>query len=175
MKPIVNHSEIVHQNPWYKIRHDKLTWPNGKPGNYYVIETPETACVIAERDEKILIARQYRHTLDAISMEFPGGAIDRNETPTQAAARELQEETGWKAGKLDKLGTLQVLGGLGNIRMHVFLATDLSETEKHHEDSEDGLETVWLTKKEWEDAIRRGEGVDSESLAAWVLYLSNNR
>lgn len=175
MKSIVHASEIAHENPWYKIRHDKLTWPNGKPGNYYVIETPETACVIAEQDGKILIAKQYRHTLDAVSMEFPGGAIDKNETPAQAAARELQEETGLKADKLDELGTLQVLGGLGNIRMHVFHAKNLSETDKQHEDSEDGLECVWITKEEWEDAIRKGTSVDSESLAAWALYLAKNR
>jgi ADP-ribose pyrophosphatase len=90
-KPVVHKTEIVHQNPWSLVRHHSLTWPNGKPGDYYVLELPDACCIIAIQNNQLMTVTQYRLPIDKISTEMPMGRIEKNETPEQGAARELDE------------------------------------------------------------------------------------
>ena len=101
---------------------DKLKWSEGQPetllktvvcnvtsrhnvsregveGDYIIMDAPDWAIVIAEKDDKFLMVKQWRHGEAALSIEFPGGVIDKGESPEEAARRELEEETGCKAAK----------------------------------------------------------------------------
>lgn len=170
MKPSVQGSEIIHTNPWYRIRHDKLTWTSGKPGEYFVIETRDTVIVMAIKDDQIMVIKQFRHAVDKFMLEFPGGSVNDGETPLEAAKHELQEEAGLNAEHWTKLGELQVLSGLATMKMHVFLAQEHTDAPVKREDSEESLVHSWMSIDQWTKAIADGTSTDSESLAAWALY-----
>lgn len=169
-KPTVRSSEIIHTNPWFRIRHDILTWPNGNPGQYFVSEFPGASCIICVRDEKILTVTQYRHTMNGESIELPMGALKPGQSPLEGAKRELQEETGYQAAEWNELGSFFSLNGSCRNIMHVFAASDLTEVSTQREDSEADMTVNWLALTEWQRLIRKGKIGDGESLAAWLLW-----
>ena len=171
MRPTVSSSEIVHENPWYEIRHDVLTWPNGKPGNYFVAEFPGASCVICIDQNRILTVKQYRYAIDQDTIELPMGSLRKDETPLEAAQRELQEETGMTAASWKSLGHVFSLNGACKMPLHIFIAQNISKNNTKLDDSEHDLQSQWTPIPEWEEMIRQGKIVDVESLAPWLLYL----
>lgn len=170
MKPAITSSKIVHQNPWYKIRRDELIWPNGKHGEYFVVEYPPSVIVIAIERERILVIEQYRHTVGHTSIEFVAGHGEPDEEPTATAKRELEEEGGYMADQIERLGAFDGLNGSSNLVFNVFLATGLQKTKQRLEDSEFGLEFKWISLREWRDMIHTGKVQDGPTLAAWAMY-----
>ncbi len=172
-RPYVHFSEIVHENRWFRIRHDGITWPNGSPGDYFVLSPPVGGClVIAEHDHQILIVEQYRHTIQGSSIEFPKGGINLNELPKEAADRELLEETGLRAGSLTQIGTVQELVGAANYPIHIFVTNDLRTglIGAERDETEFDLTARWVPVEELRMLIRKNWIQDSATLAAWTLY-----
>ena len=169
-KPIIHSSEIVHKNPWYQIRHDILTWPNNKPGHYFVTEFPDTVGIICIHEEKILTVNQYRHTIEKETIELPMGSLHPNEQPLEAAQRELREETGHQAAHWELLGSFFNLTGACRNLTHVFIASDLTACATAHDDSEDGMTSEWRDLADWRRLIRDGNITHGETLAAWTLW-----
>ena len=97
-------------------------------GDYIVLDAPDWVIVIPELEDKIngqkqfYMVKQFRHGSKSLSVEFPGGVIDRGEEPEVAARRELLEETGCEAGKLTKLGQVNPNPALFSNNVHIFLA-----------------------------------------------------
>lgn len=170
MKPTRLSSEIVHKNPWYQVRHDRLEWANGIPGNYYIAQFNGTSGVICIQEDSILLVEQYRYTIDRLSIEFPMGGIKLGQTPLEAAEAELQEETGYRASALEQIGEVAILIGAAQNKLHIFLAKDVISGDTHREVSEEGMKTFWLPLTQWRQLIRENKIVDAETLAAWALY-----
>lgn len=126
---------------------------NGTEGDYIIMEAPDWVIVIPEKEEKFLMVKQWRHGEAALSVEFPGGVIDNGETPEQAATRELEEETGYKAGKLIKLGCVNPNPALFSNHVHFFLAQELEATGKQSLDEDEFINCMELTKKEVLDGM----------------------
>lgn len=176
MKPTVTSSEIIHENPWYRVRHDKLIWPNGKPGNYYVSEYRPGVAILAIQEQRLLTVTQYRYTIDQVCIELPMGGSNEHETPLEAAKRELIEETGYRADELVPLGVINRILGSTAAPLHVFLATNFSQTSTRHlDDSEDGMSVEWRPISEWEVLIKENKIQDSDSIAAYGLYLLHSK
>jgi 8-oxo-dGDP phosphatase len=175
MKPTVHSSQIVHENPWYRVRHDVLTWPNGQPGNYFVTELPDCCSIIAIHEEKVLTVTLHRHAIDQISIELPMGGLLKDETPEQGAHRELREETGYQANIIEHLGYLYQANGVLRDKLHVFLAKNLNPGQTELEDAEQGMTTNWIPIEEWRALIAAGHITDGDSLASWALYEAKNR
>lgn len=121
---------------------------NGVKGDYYVMKAPDWVITIPEKDGKFLMVKQWRHGEKALSVEFPGGVIDKGEKPEAAAARELLEETGCKAGKLTKLGKVNPNPALFSNHVHIFLAEDLIQTGKQELDEDEFINCMELSKEE---------------------------
>lgn len=172
MKPTINSSSYIHENPWYKIRKDELTWPNGKPGQFFVAEFPGSTCIICIHNGSVLTVTQHRHTIDRTSIELPMGGRRKDEEPIDCARRELREEAGIVADSWKSLGSYFSLNGATNMEMHVFLAQDISEIENELDDGEIGLVAKWMPITDWNKMIQEGSMIDGESLAAWMLYVS---
>ena len=117
---------------------DTVKVPNGNVVKWDFIGHKGAAAVVAvNEDGKLLMVRQYRNALDRETLEIPAGALDSVDEPTHvAAARELEEETGYKAGKLELLIKLRTTVAFCNEKIDVYLATDLQPSKQNLDDDE---------------------------------------
>lgn len=111
----------------------------GLAGTYVAMEAPDWVMVIPVLGEDFLMVRQWRHAARALTVEFPGGVRDGEEDPAQTAARELLEETGFRAGKLTKLGACSPNPALFRNSFHCYLAEELIPTGQQHLDADELL------------------------------------
>ena len=147
---------------------------NGTEGDYIIMDAPDWAIVVAEHNDNFLMVKQWRHGEAGLSIEFPGGVIDKGETPEQAARRELEEETGFIAGKLIELGSVNPNPALFSNHVHFYLATDLQAIGKQNLDEDEFINCMELSKKE----VLEGMGTEQFSHAmmgmALCLYIKHN-
>ncbi|HEX6258971.1 MAG TPA: NUDIX hydrolase [Candidatus Saccharimonadales bacterium] len=164
-------SEYVHENPWYKVRHDSVIRPNGTKGNYFVIESPKAAFTIAvTSDSKILLVSVHRYTTGHAGWEVPGGGFEAGDTALMAARRELQEESGYTANTWHDLGMVEIANGTTDGAGAVFVAKDLQPTGANAQDEEGIGECRAFTEKEVITMIESGKIVDAVSIAALMKY-----
>lgn len=161
--------EIIHKNPWHEYKHDTFEFPDGKPGNYYYLETPGGVMIVPVLpDGRIVLTRQSRYLADRHSIEFPGGGIKNGMTLTQAANLELKEETGYEAEELILVGEFEPSKGLIKDRMHIFIA-QVGEQGNAKPDATEDIEIIARYPDEVEVMIRHNDIWDGETMAAWSL------
>ncbi len=117
---------------------DRIRLPNGAEAELEVIRHSGAAAVVPlTGDGEILLVRQYRHASDGWLLEIPAGTLDGPEDPEQCARRELEEETGFRAGRLVPLGWIWTTPGFTDEKIWLYLATDLEPSEQALEPDED--------------------------------------
>ena len=161
----------IYRNRWMSVREDAIERADGSPGIYSVVDKPDCALIIPVQDGYVHLIEQYRYPVSARYVEFPQGTLEQHPGATafDIARRELKEETGLVAGRMELLGELFIAYGITSQRMSVFVATDLVEGESHLEPEEQDLIALRLTVEEFEGRISRGEIRDAQSIAAWSL------
>jgi 8-oxo-dGTP pyrophosphatase MutT (NUDIX family) len=167
----VTASRVVYENRWMRVREDETLLPDGAPGIYAVIEKPPAAVVVAREGDELWLVEQYRHTVGARFWELPMGAWeDAPDADAEALARgELAEETGLRAGRMERLGRLYFAYGVMSQPFDVWLATELTAGEQALEATEQGLRVGRFTTAEIEAMIGDGRIVDSATVAALSL------
>ena len=126
----VRDSRVEHENPYFRVRSDTVERTDGTTGEYYWLDQTDDVCVVALTDGgELVLVEQYRPRLRGTFLECPAGKCDGDEPPTRAAARELEEETGYVAGELTVLRSYHASGWERN-RQHVVFATDLEPGEQ---------------------------------------------
>ncbi len=167
----------MYRNNWMTVREDAIRRPDGSDGIYGVVDKPRYALVIPLDGDRLHLVEQFRYPVGLRRWEFPQGtAPDLAEVdPLELAARELREETGLIAGKLEDLGLLDVAPGMSSQRGRVYLATDLTEGPHEREHEEQDMRTAWFTREEFEQLVKRGEITDAQSIAAYALLLLRER
>jgi ADP-ribose pyrophosphatase len=134
-----------------------------------VVHHPGSAVIIPVfQDGTIALVRQYRHPAVRYLLEAPAGTLQRGEVPQQGAARELEEELGVVAGRMEKLSEFFVSPGFCEEKMWVYLATELSETNQRLEDDEI-LEVVRLPFSQALGMITTGEIEDAKTIIGVML------
>ena len=120
------------------LKRDQVLLPDGKPTIREWIDHPGAAAVVPLLPNgRVVMVRQYRYPARMTFLELPAGKFDSpEEQPREVAARELEEETGYRAGSLRHLGGLYNAVGYSNEVIHIFLATDLEKTQQQLEDGE---------------------------------------
>lgn len=128
------------------------------------------ACAILPVTEKkeILFVRQYRYAAEETLLEIPAGKIDPGEAPDVCAARELTEETGFRAERLRKLGAVFTTPGFCNEKIHLYLADRLVPAHQHL-DTDEFLDVVKIPLDEALEMIGNGEISDAKTLAAFAI------
>ena len=166
-------SETILQGRAFKIRRDYLKTPHGQETRLEIIEHGGSVVIIPiDHEGNILFVRQYRHATGQDMLELPAGTRDGDEPYEACAAREIREETGMEADKLEKVGEFYLAPGYSTEFMAVFLATDL----KHNPLDADEDEFLSVEKIPLRIAIEMLEGgkvKDAKSLAAFLLARSH--
>jgi ADP-ribose pyrophosphatase len=108
-------------------------------------------------DGRFVFVRQYRHGVDAPTLEVPGGLIDEGQTPAEAALRELREETGYGGGRMARLGATRPNPALQDNWHHMFLLVAAERLGDPHFDHGEYCEVVLLTREEIRSCIRNGD------------------
>lgn len=144
----------------------------GIAGRYIAMNAPKWVTIIPVIDDDFVLVRQYRHGLGAITSEFPGGVADNAEEEViVTAARELEEETGFRAGKLTILGTCNPNPALFTNTFTVCLAEELEQTNEQHLDDDEVLTYKRVPKDEVIDSFCKGEYVHAFMGTALALYM----
>ncbi|MCI0651669.1 MAG: NUDIX hydrolase [Planctomycetes bacterium] len=123
-------------------------------------------------DGRVVLVEQYRTTVGGPLLELPAGTLDPGEEPAAAAARELEEETGYRARSLRHLLTFYPAPGVTDERMHLFLATGL-ESGRQKLDAEESLDVRCLTLDALRDRLLGGEIEDGKTLLALLYVLAS--
>ena len=123
--------ELIHKGAIIDYYQDTIKIPNGNIAKWDYIKHKGAAAVVAvKEDGKILMVRQYRNALDRETLEIPAGGLNSVDEPTDiAAARELEEEAGYTAGKLELLISIRTTVAFCDERIDVYLATDLKKKQ----------------------------------------------
>ena len=134
-----------------------------------VVRHPGSAVIVPVFDDgTVALVRQYRHPAVRYLLEIPAGTLDQDERPEVGAARELEEELGVVAGKLEKLSEFFVSPGFCEEKMWVYLATDLTETAQRLDDDE-LIEVVRISYEEALEMISDGEIEDAKTIIGLML------
>ena len=167
----------IYRNPWMVLREDDIRRPDGSPGIYAVVDKPAYALVMAYDGNRFRLVEQFRYPVGARRWEFPQGTAPDvvDIEPTELAARELREETGLRATSFEALGQVDIAPGMSSQRGWVFLATGIAEGEPDREHEEQDMRSAWFSREDVERMIRSGVIVDSQSIAAYGLFLLHGR
>lgn len=144
--------------------------PNGTRASREVVRHSGAAAIVAlDEQGRILLVRQYRVASDQVMTEIPAGLLNPGEEPADCAARELQEETGFKPGKLEVLGGFYPAPGYTTEYIHLFLATDLTES-RLPADSDEFIEVQRVTLNDGLVMIDTGEITDAKTMIGLLRY-----
>lgn len=144
---------------------------NGVEGDYIALDAPCCVVVLPEHNGNFIMVRQWRHGAGRLTTEFPGGVVDKGEPPEAAAARELYEETGYKAGRLTMLGSFSPNPAIFNSLFYVYLADELVKADGQHLDADELVECVEMPIDEVISSLGSADFCHAFMGAAIALYL----
>ena len=163
----------VYQGKILNLRKDDALLPDGKPCVREIIEHSGGACALFVKDGKMLFVKQYRYAYGETVYEIPAGKLNAGEEPIKAAARELEEETGIRAKKLEHLFTVYPTPGYTNEKIYIYYALDGEQVCVHPDDGE-FVERVWIPVEKVKEMLKSGEIKDAKTIIAAQAYFLKN-
>jgi ADP-ribose pyrophosphatase len=177
LKPFLHHgSETLLETPIFRLRKDRAENPRtGHRGDYYVLENPDWVNIVAitaDRGEIILV-RQWRHGSARIELELPAGMIEEGESPVEAGARELLEETGYRAERWTILGHVSPNAAYQSNTCFTLLAEGCRRAAEVSFDPGEDIELVLTSQVELRELLRRGEFRNALVLVGLLWWLES--
>ena len=145
---------------------EDVVLPTGQEITLEIFHHPGAAAVAVFHDGMFFLIRQYRHAAGGYLWEVPAGTLDNHEAPLTCAHRELQEEAGFLAKKMEPLGKIFTVPGFCTECIYLFLATDIQPTQATPELDEAIAEVRGFSPEEIMEMIQKGEIIDAKSLVA---------
>lgn len=163
--------ELVQKGTIIDYYQDTVQVPNGNIAKWDFIGHKGAAAVVPVREDgKLLMVRQYRNALDRYTLEVPAGGLNSVEEPTKiAAARELEEETGYRSEDLEFLITIRTTVAFCNEKIDIYVAKNLIKSEQHL-DEDEFIDVEAYTVEELMDKIYDCTIEDSKTICAIMTY-----
>ena len=157
---------------------DEVRFPDGSTGTLEMIRHPGASAVVPVLgepgdDPEVLLIRQYRYAADQFLYEIPAGRLDPGESPADCARRELQEETGYSAERVEHVFTMYTTPGFTDEKIHLFVATGLVAGQAHRE-ADEFMELVPTRLSRSLSMVEQGEIQDAKTALA-LLYAAGFR
>lgn len=161
----------------FSLRTDRALSPRtGVEHDFFILESSSWINVIPlTQENKVVMVRQYRHGLRDITLEIPGGLVEDSESPEEAAARELYEETGYRASEMVFLGSVHPNPAIQSNQCFTYLAKDVFLAGAQEQDEKEDIEVLLLPVAEIPRLIREGDITHSLVLAAYYRFFMENR
>ncbi len=165
--------KVIHSGKVFNTIVDEIEYDSGNHAVREVAEHPGGAVVLPLlADGRIVFVYQNRYPLGRSLYELPAGKLEPNEPPEECARRELEEETGYKASKLEKLTAIFTSPGFCTEKLHIFLARDLHNGKQQLEEGELGLKLKYIPFREAFHMVMTNEIVDAKTIVG-LFFLQN--
>jgi ADP-ribose pyrophosphatase len=160
--------DIVLAGPIFDVERVMVTTRGGQALRH-IVRHPGAVCVAGVLDDGRLVSiRNWRVAVGDWLEEFCAGKLERGEDPEHAARREFLEETGYRAGRIERLGTFLTSPGFADELMHAFVARDLTHVGQSLQDDE-RIEVLLSDPAEFASRIRSGAVRDGKTIGTWAL------
>jgi 8-oxo-dGTP pyrophosphatase MutT (NUDIX family) len=164
-------SKIIYRGKILNLRVDTIQLPNQRLATREIVEHAHSVCIVPlDNEGNVVLVRQYRKPAEVELLEAPAGGMEEGEVSEEAVQRELQEETGYIAGKLRHLSSFWLAPGWCTEYMHAYLATDLS-LSRLDPDYDENISIVRVPLAQTPELIARGEIQDAKSIAALLMVM----
>jgi ADP-ribose pyrophosphatase len=169
-------SKRIHKGRVIDLDVDTVQFPDGSAGQLEIIRHPGAAAVLpfasdpGGPDPTLLLIKQYRYAAGGTLIEIPAGRLNPGEDPKDCAQRELLEEVGVKAGRIERLTTIWTTPGFTDERIHLFWAADLT-TEQHAREPDEFIEVTPTPLSQAMTLIRDG-GISDAKTALSILFVA---
>lgn len=163
-------SERIYEGKIISVRVDTVELPDRKYSKREIVEHPGAVGILPVTEKgEIILVKQFRKSVEDTLLEIPAGKIEPEESPEMCAQRELEEETGFVAGNIEKVLEFYTSPGFSNELIYIYLARNLSQGEPNP-DEDEYIEIVYLTIDEAIAKIQKGEIKDSKTIVAILSY-----
>jgi ADP-ribose pyrophosphatase len=165
-------TETIYQGKIISLQVDHVELPNGQIATREIVRHPGAVCVLALLEDKMLVVEQYRKPLGRSQVEIPAGKLEPGEDPMEAAGRELEEETGYKASSLRLICSYYTSPGFADELIHFYAAEQLIKGEINP-DEDEFLECEAITLEQAQQMIEEQRISDAKTIAAvyaWRIF-----
>ena len=165
-------SQLIYDGRVVKLRVDTVRMPGGRETRREIVEHRDCVAIVAiDANDNVLLVNQFRKSVEKELLEIPAGGIDPGEDPVTTVRREMQEETGYLPGKVEKLGGFYSSPGFCTEYLHLYLATDLTPSPLYAEDTE-SIKLTRVPISQIPSLISSGSICDAKSIAGLLIYSS---
>jgi ADP-ribose pyrophosphatase len=163
--------QLVFDGNHVKVRVDTIVEPPGHEAIREIVEHPGAVCIVARpTPSQVILIRQYRHAAERELLEIPAGGLHNNEDPREAAIRELEEETGYRAGEMIQQAKFWTTPGFTTEFMYLYEASRLTKTQINPDDDE-VIEVDIVTNEEALRMIEDGRIQDAKTILGLLKVL----
>lgn len=167
----MSNEKVVFSTPWFQVvakKNKNFSQP------YYIVDAADCVLILATtKDSQVLLVQQYRSTLDCETLEFPSGHIDKMESSEEAARRELLEETGYRADKLELLGAIATDTGRLGYKLWCYFAPNVTKVKEP--EPTDGIKLVKSSAEELMQHINNDVIIHAQDIAALFLSVQKGK
>jgi 8-oxo-dGTP pyrophosphatase MutT (NUDIX family) len=170
---IISEREL-YADQWLDLRTADVELPDGRHLDHRFIRmAPSAGAVLVDDRQRALLIWRHRFITGRWGWEIPMGMVDPGETPAQAAAREVEEETGWRSGQLQQLLVAQPTAGIMDAAHHIFVGTDAFEVSAPADRFESSA-VQWVPLADVPGLIAKQDVLSASTMAALLLLLADN-
>ena len=162
--------DYLYESPWCAFRLDDVELPSGERIEYGVLESGGFAAVVpVTREGDVVLVRQWRQPLNAFTLELPSGGVEAGEEPGPAARRELFEETGFRAQKLEHLASVHASTGRSTEVCHLFRCDAVPDERGPRPEPTEFIRVVEIPLREARDMVSEGKITDVATVLGLLL------